>query len=122
MAWKFRSGLSLTVQIVDKIRSDILKGEYKMGAQFPTVRQLAYDAGVNPNTMQKALILLESEGLIITNSTVGRTVTDDVDVLSRAKVKAMSSFTQSVIREAKNMSLDMSELIRNREKGWDSCE
>ena len=122
MAWKFRSGLSLTVQIVDKIRSDILKGEYKMGAQFPTVRQLAYDAGVNPNTMQKALILLESEGLIITNSTVGRTVTDDVDVLSRAKVKAMSSFTESVIREAKNMSLDMSELIRNIEKGWDSCE
>ena len=122
MAWKFRSGLSLTVQIVDKIRSDILKGEYKMGAQFPTVRQLAYDAGVNPNTMQKALILLESEGLIITNSTVGRTVTDDVDVLSRAKVKAMSSFTQSVIREAKNMSLDMSELIRNIEKGWYSCE
>lgn len=122
MAWKFRSGLSLAVQIADRIRADILKGEYEMGGQFPTVRQLAYDAGVNPNTMQKALMILESESLIVTNSTVGRTVTDDENVLEAARVKALSSFTSGIIREAKNMSLDMTELIENIEKGWDKNE
>ena len=122
MAWKFRSGLALSTQIVDRIRSDILKGIYSGTEQFPTVRQLAYDAGVNPNTMQKALSLLEKEGLLLTNSTVGRTVTSDEAVLSEARRKALDSFTANIVREAKNMSLDMSDLIKNIEKGWDKDE
>ncbi len=122
MAWKFRPGLALTVQIVDRIRADILKGVYESGGPFPTVRQLAYDAGVNPNTMQKALALLEKEGLLITNSTNGRTVTDDVAVLDEARRKALDSFTSNIIKEAKNMSLDMNELIKSIEKGWEKDE
>ncbi|MBQ7344030.1 MAG: GntR family transcriptional regulator [Clostridia bacterium] len=122
MAWKFRPGLALTVQIVDRIRADILKGVYESGGPFPTVRQLAYDAGVNPNTMQKALVLLEKEGLLITNSTNGRTVTDDGAVLDEARRKALRSFTSNIIKEAKNMSLDMNELIKSIEKGWNIDE
>lgn len=122
MAWKFQSGLALCVQIVDRIRQDILKGVYVSGGQFPTVRQLAYDAGVNPNTMQKALSLLENEGLLVTNSTNGRTVTDDEGVLSEARRRALDSFTENIIKEAKNMSLGMSDLIENIEKGWDRNE
>lgn len=122
MAWKFQSGLALSIQIVDRIRADILKGVYESGGQFPTVRQLAYDAGVNPNTMQKALSLLEKEGLLVTNSTVGRTVTDDESVLTEARHRALDSFTKNIVKEAKNMSLDMIELIKNIEKGWDQNE
>ena len=122
MAWKFQSGLALTVQIVERLRQDILKGVYESGGTFPTVRQLAYDAGVNPNTMQKALALLENEGLLMTNSTVGRTVTDDEAVLDEARRKALDSFTVNIIKEAKNMSLDMKDLIRNIEKGWEKDE
>ena len=122
MAWKVRSGLALTVQIVERLRQDILKGVYESGGTFPTVRQLAYDAGVNPNTMQKALALLENEGLLVTNSTVGRTVTDDEAVLDEARRKALDSFTVNIIKEAKNMSLDMKDLIRNIEKGWEKDE
>ena len=122
MAWKLRSGLALTVQIVERLRQDILKGVYESGGTFPTVRQLAYDAGVNPNTMQKALALLENEGLLVTNSTVGRTVTDDEAVLDEARRKALDSFTVNIIKEAKNMSLDMKDLIRNIEKGWEKDE
>lgn len=122
MAWKFQSGLALSVQIVDRIRQDILKGVYVSGGQFPTVRQLAYDAGVNPNTMQKALSLLEKEGLLVTNSTNGRTVTDDEGVLSEARRRALDSFTENIIKEAKNMSLGMSDLIENIEKGWEKNE
>jgi DNA-binding transcriptional regulator YhcF (GntR family) len=122
MAWKFRSGLALTAQIVDRLRADILKGVYQSGGSFPTVRQLAYDAGVNPNTMQKALILLEKEGLLITNSTVGRTVTGDESVLAEARHKALESFTMNIVKEAKNMSLDINELIKSIEKGWEENE
>lgn len=118
MAWKFQSGLALTVQIVDRLRADILKGVYEIGGQFPPVRQLAYDAGVNPNTMQKALTLLEKEGLLITNSTIGRTVTDNLAVLSDAKRKALDSFTDNIIKEAKKLSLDKKELLKSIEKGW----
>ncbi|MBE6596867.1 MAG: GntR family transcriptional regulator [Ruminococcaceae bacterium] len=122
MAWKFRSGLALSVQIVDRLRADILKGVYKSGDPFPTVRQLAYDAGVNPNTMQKALTLLEGEGLVITNSTNGRSVTDDEAVLDEARDKALRSFTENIVKEAKNMSLNMNELIKSIEKGWEENE
>jgi DNA-binding transcriptional regulator YhcF (GntR family) len=56
-------------------------GVYPPGSKFPTVRELAAEAGVNPNTMQRALAQLESMGLVITNRTAGRTVTEDVEVL-----------------------------------------
>ena len=122
MAWKFQPGLALSVQIVDRIRADILKGLYASGAQFPTVRQLAFEAGVNPNTMQKALSMLEAEKLLITNSTVGRTVTDDADVLEFARKKALEHFTTNIIKEARNMSLDIADLIKNIEEEWKKDE
>ena len=48
-----------------------------MGSRVPTVRELAAEAGVNPNTMQRALAHLEETGLAVTNRTAGRTVTED---------------------------------------------
>jgi len=122
LAWKFNSQVPVSLQIVGKLRSDIITGKYKPGEQFPTVRQLAYDAGVNPNTMQKALTLLEGEGLVITNSTNGRSVTDDEAVLDEARDKALRSFTENIVKEAKNMSLNMNELIKSIEKGWEENE
>ena len=77
LAWKFKDGIPLTVQISDRIRQDILRGEYRAGEAFPTVRQLAAEASVNPNTVQKALVILENEGLLVTLGTAGRTVTED---------------------------------------------
>ncbi len=118
MAWKFESGVALTIQIVDKLRSDILSGIYQKGGQFPTVRQLAFEAGVNPNTMQKALCLLEDEGLLETQSTLGRSVTHDSAVLAAARHKYIKSFTDKIVKEALMMELKKSELIEYIEKGW----
>ena len=118
MAWKFISGIAISLQISDKLRADILKGVYEYRGPFPTVRQLASDAGVNPNTMQKALSVLEDEKLIIAKSTAGRIVTDDPAVLECARRKALDSFTKEIILEAKGMSLHIDELLENIEKGW----
>ena len=63
MAWQFESGLPIYRQLVDRIRMMIAGGEFKPGDRIPAVRELALEAGVNPNTMQKALAQLEKDGL-----------------------------------------------------------
>ena len=122
MAWSFRSGVSLSVQIVDRLRTDILSGKYERGSAFPTVRQLAAEAAVNPNTMQKALMLLESEGLIVTRGTAGRLVTDDPVVIERARRLECDKFVASVIREARSAGLCRDAFIEEIKKGWTDDE
>lgn len=74
MAWQFRGHSPVYRQIVRHIRADILSGCYQPDEQIPPVRQLAMEAGVNPNTMQRALSALEDEGLLVSRGTVGRFV------------------------------------------------
>ena len=62
MAWKFNNESPIYLQIVDAIKMQIAQGALKPGDQVPAVRELAVTAGVNPNTMQKALSELEREG------------------------------------------------------------
>lgn len=74
MAWQFRGHSPVYRQIVRHIRADILNGRYQPDEQIPPVRQLAMEASVNPNTMQRALSALEDEGLLVSRGTVGRFV------------------------------------------------
>ena len=73
------------LQIFDRLKKDIIRGKYPPNAQIPTVRQLACDMSVNPNTVQKALQILEDEGLIITRATLGKFVTSDTECIERVK-------------------------------------
>jgi len=68
-------------QLSEQLRQRIVTGVYPAGSHFPTVRELAAEAGVNPNTMQRAMAQLEADGLVNTNRTSGRTVTEDDEVL-----------------------------------------
>lgn len=69
-------------QLVSQLTERILLRVYPPGARLPSVRDLALEAGVNPNTMQRALAQLEQSGLVTTNRTTGRLVTEDEAVLS----------------------------------------
>lgn len=89
MDWRFRSDLPIYSQLVDKIRLGIVSGEMPPGSRLPSVRELAMDAGVNPNTMQRALQELEREGMVYAQRTAGRFVTEDLAVIERSK-KAMA--------------------------------
>ena len=71
------------VQLHEQLMQRISAGVYPKGSRLPTVRELAAEAGVNPNTMQRALAQLEADGLVVTNRTAGRTVTEDGEALSR---------------------------------------
>ena len=111
MAWRFDSKAPVSVQIENKLRLDIVNGKYKAGEQFPTVRQLAFDASVNPNTMQKALTALENEGLLITKSTSGRYVTLDQDVLEKALNAMQEEYIKRMLSEAKDLKITKKKLL-----------
>ena len=120
VAWKFESGIPLTIQISDRIRKDILRGEYKCGEDFPTVRQIASEASVNPNTVQKALVILEDEGLLLTLGTAGRTVTDDTQKINEARERISLRFVRDVIREATQLGISGDDLLNMIRRNWEN--
>ena len=105
MAWSFDSKSAVSLQIANILRLDIVRGKYKVGEQFPSVRQLAYEASVNPNTMQKSLTILESEGLLITQGTSGRIVTDDTSVIENTLLKLQEEYIKKVIDDGIRLGL-----------------
>ena len=81
MDFTLQNSMPIWQQLAAQLRERIVTGVYPAGSRFPSVRELAAEAGVNPNTMQRAMAQLESDGLVITNRTAGRTVTEDSEVL-----------------------------------------
>lgn len=78
MGWKIDDGRPIWTQLKEQMIKRIVSGTYSSGEKLPSVRDLAGEAGVNPNTMQRALSALDQDGLTITNRTSGRCVTEDV--------------------------------------------
>ena len=85
---------SVSGQLLHKYRLDIVGGKYPTGSQFPTVRALAYEESVNPNTMQKVLTTLEQDGLLISQGTRGRFVTEDAAVIAQMRSSPFASSTK----------------------------
>lgn len=112
MPWQFHERSPVFIQIADRIRAEILSGRYPPEAQIPPVRQLAFEASVNPNTMQRALTELENEGLICTRGTVGRFVTSDRAALEQARRAAHESVMRSLVENALSVGITREELIR----------
>ncbi len=94
MIWKFTGDEPVYQQIVMFIQGAILSGEFSPGGRFPSVRDLAAEARVNPNTMQHALQELEREGLLVTQGTVGRVVTDDPDIIAAVRNRRLQELTR----------------------------
>lgn len=87
MAWNLDSDRPIYLQLIEVIQMRIISGRYRAGDRLPSVRDLAGEAGVNPNTMQRALAELERSGLVITQRTSGRTVTEDVSMIAVIRQK-----------------------------------
>ncbi|MGL5440225.1 MAG: GntR family transcriptional regulator [Filifactoraceae bacterium] len=82
---KFNNDAPIYSQIVELVESRIISGEYSSGSRFPSVRELAFEVGVNPNTMQKAMVELERRKLIETVRNSGRLVTEDKLMICQIK-------------------------------------
>ena len=85
MAWSLQSDRPLYAQLVGQLQRMIVTGVYPAGSRLPSVRELAAEAAVNPNTMQRALAELEEDGLIFTQRTSGRYVTEEQEKIMETK-------------------------------------
>lgn len=85
MSWKFDEKSPIYAQIAQHVKMQIISQEIKSGEQLPTVRELAEIAGVNPNTMQRAFSELEREGMVYSQRTSGRFVTDDSELIAQKR-------------------------------------
>lgn len=98
--WHLTSDRPVFIQIMEKLKRDIVTGIYKPGDKLPSVRDLAGEAAVNPNTMQRAFSELEREGLVYTKRTNGRFITEDLSMISQLKeqmaLDAISQFLNSM--------------------------
>lgn len=87
MDWCIENDRPIWLQLYEQLILRIVTGTYPMGSRIPAVRELAAEAGVNPNTMQRALAHLEENGLAVTNRTAGRTVTEDADCVNAIRME-----------------------------------
>ena len=98
--WHLTNDRPVFIQIMEKLKRDIVTGSYRPGDKLPSVRELAAEAAVNPNTMQRAFSELEREGLVYTKRTNGRFITEDLSMISQLKeqmaLDAISQFLNSM--------------------------
>ena len=85
MAWTFKDDRPIYSQLVEQIKIKIISGEWELGSRLSSVRELAEQAGVNPNTMQRALAELERDGLVHSKRTSGRFVTEDENMIKNVR-------------------------------------
>ena len=94
MNWRFSGDRPVYQQIMENIRGSVLRGELPPGGKIPSVRDLAAQAQVNPNTMQRAMTELEREGMLVSGGTSGRTVTTNLEVLSDMKEQILEDLAR----------------------------
>lgn len=85
MSWEFQDHLPIYAQLMDTLKRRIITGRYLPGEKLPSVRELAAEAGINPNTVQRAFSELEREGLIYTQRATGKYVTENADEIKTAR-------------------------------------
>lgn len=99
------------LQIAEKIKSDIISGELSAGDRLPSVRDLALRLKVNPNTVQKALAELEDEGLLYTERTNGKFVSNDTDLIKRLKNEYAKNVAEGFLSSMKKLGFSRHESI-----------
>lgn len=112
MDYIFDNERPIYVQLVEKLRIEIISGKIKSGERIPSVRELALTARVNPNTMQKALAELENEGLVYTERTNGKFITDNKELIEKIKKELAKEKVNNYINDMKNIGITYEEAVQ----------
>lgn len=110
MAWNLNADQPLYIQIVNRLKLDIISGKYQPGDKIESVRDLAQIAAVNPNTMQKALQELEKTELIKTQRTNGRYITENQELLQNLKTEILLQYLQDFMERARTFGYTDNEI------------
>ena len=111
MVWKFNDEQPIYQQIISQIKERIVAGEWKAGDKLKSVRELALEAGVNPNTMQKALAELEREGLVYSQRTAGRFVSDNKEKTDRLQEDMTMECRKTCVAQLETMGYKKEHII-----------
>lgn len=103
MGEQFDASRPIYAQLVERLKARILAGTYPPGGHLDSVRDLAAAAGVNPNTMQRALAQLESEGLVRTERTSGRYVTEDTNLIEQLRAAAAHDIAADFLKKMRSI-------------------
>ena len=116
MSWNLDSRRPIYTQLIERVQRDIISGVYQPGERLPSVRDFAAQAGVNPNTMQKALSELERMNLVHSARTSGRFITEDTDMIEKMMEDLASSQIREFFDKMYQMGFDYEKTIRLIEK------
>lgn len=111
MAWNLNSDRPIYAQIVERIQMQIVSGIYKPGEKIPSVRELAAEAGVNPNTMQKALSELERSGLVTAIRTSGRVVTENKEMIMETRNNIAKTQIQEFLQRMMELGFEKEDIL-----------
>lgn len=110
MPWNLDSSRPIYLQIIERVQMDIITGRYQPGDKLPSVRDLAQEAAVNPNTMQKALSELERSGLIYSQRTSGRFITEDKELIHQIKKELAAAEVSAFVAHMKQLGITPEEI------------
>lgn len=116
MAWKFDNKIPIYIQISNIIKLQIVTKQLQSGDQLPTVRDLAEIAGVNPNTVQRALSDLETEGFVYSVRTTGRFVTDNTELIQQTRIELAQKELDSFVTNMLNLGFEKIDLVAQLEE------
>ena len=111
MSVSFSYDRPIYLQIVDQIKVKIITGVYKPGDKLPSVREMAMEMQVNPNTMQRALSELEGLGLIVTNRTAGRSVTSDMNRINEIRREQVKKDIEQFLQKMEALGYGRDEIF-----------
>ena len=110
MPWNLDSSRPIYLQIIERVQMDIITGRYQPGDKLPSVRDHAQEAAVNPNTMQKALSELERSGLIYSQRTSGRFITEDKELIHQMKKELAAAEVSAFVAHMKQLGITPEEI------------
>ena len=111
MNWELKSDRPIYLQLMEQIKLKIVSGQYPPGERLASVRDMAQEASVNPNTMQKALSELERDGLVISQRTSGRFITEDKAAIDRIREGLLMEQIAGFLTQMEKLGLSRAEML-----------
>ena len=108
---EFKSGMPIYMQLISYMKISIVNGKYPPGSKIPAVREMALEAGINPNTVQRAFTELEREGLLHTERTNGRFVTENTDMLVLIKKNMSDELIEEFFMKLEQLGMNRKEVV-----------
>lgn len=112
----YQSRIPIYEQIVNNIEKYVAVGILREKSQIPSIRELANNLGINPNTVKKAYDILENRGVIMTISTKGTFILNNTKMVLENKIDNEINLIKDKIRELENMGISKKEIMKRIEK------